>query len=60
MGETMDLSRLNSVTFVDREQRAIATATAVGLTVMGAVALADAGRWRAGALSLRNTSLPFS
>ncbi|MCP9919090.1 hypothetical protein KBZ12_06270 [Cyanobium sp. Cruz CV13-4-11] len=36
----MDLSRLNSVTFVDREQRAIATATAVGLTVIGAVALA--------------------
>jgi putative membrane protein len=35
-----DLRRLNSDAFVYREQRSIATATAVSLTLIGAVALA--------------------
>jgi uncharacterized protein YerC len=35
-----DLRRLISDTFVYREQRSIATATAVSLTLIGAVALA--------------------
>ncbi len=37
MGETMDPRRRNSETFLDREQRSIATATAVSLTFIGAV-----------------------